>query len=91
MKDNIKKNFIRDNAIKRFFRVLNITEKNEKLVNFYEFLTLRQNRKRRTIRVNEFNFNRNRFDFNYFRKTSQNQNKQFQSRDDHEKSIKMQR
>jgi long-subunit acyl-CoA synthetase (AMP-forming) len=60
-----------------------MTERNEKLINSCEFLTLRRDRE---CRVNRFN----RFDFNHFRKISQNQDKQFQSRDDHEKSIKMQ-
>ncbi len=75
--------FIRDNAIEKFFRILNMTERNKKSINFYEFLTLRRNRK---CRINRFNFN-----FNHLRKISQNQNKQSQNRDDHEKSIKMQR
>ncbi len=75
--------FIRNNAIEKFFRISNMTEKNKKSVNLYEFLTLRRNRECRTIR---FNFN-----LNHFRKISQDQNKQFQSRDDHEKSIEMQR
>jgi hypothetical protein len=75
--------FIRDNAIERFFRVSNMTERNEKSVNFYESLTLRRDRE---CRVNRFN----RFDFNHLRKASQNQNKQSQDCDDHEKSIKMQ-
>jgi hypothetical protein len=61
-----------------------MTEKNEKSVNFYEFLTLRRDRE---CRVNRFN----RFDFNHSRKASQNQDKQSQSCDNHEKSIKMQR
>jgi hypothetical protein len=82
--------FIRDNAIKRFFRVSNITKKNERSVHFYEFLTLRRNLKRRAIWINWFNFNRNRLNFNHFRESSQNQDKQFQSRDDHKKLIKMQ-
>jgi hypothetical protein len=47
-------------------------------------LTLRRNRE---CRINRFN----RFDFNHLREISQDQDKQFQSRDDHEKSIKMQR
>jgi hypothetical protein len=84
--------FIRDNAIKRFFRILNMTRRNEKLVDFYEFLTLRQDQERRAIRVNRLS--RNRLDFNRFchsRKTLQDQNKKSQNRDDHEKSIKMQR
>jgi hypothetical protein len=75
---------IRDNAIERFFRVSNMTERNEKSVNFYESLTLRRNREWRVSRFN-------RFDFNHLRKASQNQNKQSQNCDDHEKSIKMQR
>jgi hypothetical protein len=58
--------FIRNNAIERFFRVSNMTKRNEKLINFYKFLTLRRNRKCRI----------NRFDFNHFRKASQNQDKQ---------------
>ncbi len=75
--------FIRDNAIKRFFRISNMTKRNEKSINFYKSLTLRRNRE---YRVNWFN----RLDFNHFRKISQNQDKQSQNRDDHEKSIKMQ-
>jgi hypothetical protein len=59
-----------------------MTKKNEKSINFYESLTLRRNRK---CRVNRFN----RFDFNHFRKVSQNQDKQSQNCDDHEKSIKI--
>ncbi len=86
--------FIRNNAIKRFFRILNIIEKNEKSNNFHESLTLRRDRECRTIRVNQRSFRRNRFNlhrFNHFRKISQNQDKQSQNCDDHEKSIKMQR
>ncbi len=49
--------FIRDNAIEKFFRVLNMTRKNEKSINFHEFLTLRRNRERR-IKFNRFDFNR---------------------------------
>jgi hypothetical protein len=64
-----------------------MTERNEKLVNFYKFLTLRRNRKCRLNRLCRFDFNR----FNHFRKISQNQDKLFQNRDDDEKSIKMQR
>ncbi len=76
--------FIRNNAIEKFFRISNMTERNEKSINFYEFLTLRRDRE---CRVNRFN----RFDFNHFREASQDQDKQFQSCDDHEKSIEMQR
>jgi hypothetical protein len=35
---------IRDNAIERFFRVSNMTKRNEKSANFHESLTLRRNR-----------------------------------------------
>ncbi len=75
--------FIRDNAIERFFRVSNMTERNEKSANSYESLTLRRDRECRVIR---FSFN-----FSHFREASQDQNKQSQSRDDYEKSIEMQR
>jgi hypothetical protein len=61
--------FIRDNAIERFFRISNMTKKNERSINFYESLTLRRNRE---CRVNWFN----RLDFNHSRKTSQDQDKQ---------------
>jgi hypothetical protein len=71
--------FIRNNTIERFFRVSNMIERNEKSVNSYESLTLRRDRECRISR------------FSHFRKASQNQNKQFQSRDDHEKSIELQR
>ncbi len=78
--------FIRDNAIKRFFRVSNMTKKNERSANFYEFLTLRRDRE---CRINRFSLRHNRF--NHSRRISQDQNKQSQSCDDHEKSIEMQR
>jgi hypothetical protein len=83
--------FIRDNATKRFFRVSNMTERNERSANSHESLTLRRDRECRVSRVN---LRRCRFDFNrlsHFREASQDQNKQSQSCDDHEKSIKMQR
>ncbi len=76
--------------IKKFFRISNITKQNERSIDFHEFLILRRDRERRTIEINRFN--RSRFDFNRFRhfqKVSQDQDKQFQNRDDHEKSIKM--
>jgi hypothetical protein len=60
-----------------------MTKKNEKSINSCEFLILRRDQE---CRINRFNFN-----FNHFRKTSQNQDKQSQSCDDHEKSIEMQR
>jgi patatin-like phospholipase/acyl hydrolase len=71
-----------------------MTEKNEKSANFHEFLTLRRDRKCRTIRVNQRSFKRNRLDLNrlnHFREALQDQDKQSQNCDDHEKSIKMQR
>ncbi len=37
-----------------------MTEKNEKLANFYESLTLRRDRKCRIIRDNQLSFNRSR-------------------------------
>jgi flagellar biosynthesis GTPase FlhF len=64
-----------------------MTKRNERSANFYESLTLRQDRKCRVSRFCHLDFNR----FSHFQKTSQNQDKQFQSRDDHEKSIKIQR
>jgi hypothetical protein len=78
--------FIRDNAIERFFRVSNMTERNEKPANFYESLTLRRDRE---CRISQLNLRHNRL--NHFREVSQNQNKQSQTCDDHEKSIEMQR
>jgi glutamate synthase domain-containing protein 3 len=71
-----------------------MTERNEKSINFHESLTLRRNRECRAIRVNQRSFKRSRFDLsrlNHFREASQNQDKQSQSCDDHEKSIEMQR
>jgi hypothetical protein len=69
--------FIRNNAIERFFRVLNMTERNEKSINFHEFLTLRRDsERRREIEVNRLN--RNCLDLsrvNHFREASQDQNK----------------
>jgi hypothetical protein len=71
-----------------------MTKRNEKSVNFHESLTLRRDRKCRTIRINQFNSKRSRLDLNrlnHFRKISQDQDKQSQNCDDHEKSIEMQR
>jgi hypothetical protein len=75
---------IRDNAIERFFRISNMTERNERSVNSYESLTLRRDRECRVSRSS-------RFDLSHFRKASQDQDKQAQSCDDHEKSTEMQR
>jgi hypothetical protein len=58
--------FIRNNATERFFRISNMTERNERSINFYESLTLRQDRE---CRVSRFN----RFDFSHSRKASQDQ------------------
>jgi hypothetical protein len=58
-----------------------MTERNEKSVNSYESLTLRRNRKCRVNRLN----------LSHLRKASQDQDKQSQNCDDHEKSIEMQR
>jgi glutamate synthase domain-containing protein 3 len=63
-----------------------MTKRNEKSINFYESLTLRRNRE---CRINRFNLNFNRL--SHSRKASQNQDKQSQNCDDHEKSIEMQR
>jgi hypothetical protein len=75
--------FIRNNAIERFFRVSNMTERNEKSANSHESLTLRRDRECRVNRVS--------LDLNHSREASQDQDKQSQSCDDHEKSIEMQR
>jgi hypothetical protein len=86
--------FIRNNAIERFFRVSNMTEKNEKSADFHESLTLRRDRECRTVRVNQRSLKRSRFNLNrlsHFREASQDQDKQFQNCDDHEKSIEVQR
>jgi hypothetical protein len=75
-----------------------MTERNEKSINFHEFLSLRRDRE---CRVNRINFRRSQVNFkccdldfnrfNHLRKVLQNQNKQVQNFNDHEKSIKMQR
>ncbi len=82
--------FIRDNAIKRFFRVLNMTNRNKKSVNFHEFLTLRQNR--RAFKLNNsdrrnldwINFQRFRRIIN-IRESQKIQNRQSQDSNDHSK------
>jgi hypothetical protein len=68
-----------------------MTERNERSANSHESLTLRRDRE---CRVNRVNLRRCRLDLSrlsHFREASQDQDKQFQSCDDHEKSIKMQR
>jgi glutamate synthase domain-containing protein 3 len=68
-----------------------MTERNEKSINFHEFMTLRQDRECRVSRVNlrrcDLDFSRS----SHSREASQDQDKQSQSCDDHEKSIEMQR
>jgi hypothetical protein len=54
--------FIRDKTIKRFFRISNMTNRNEKSIDYHEFLTLRRNR--RVFKLNNFdrrNFDRRKF------------------------------
>jgi hypothetical protein len=73
-----------------------MTETNEKSANSYESVTLRRDRKcrinRLSLRHSHLNLNRLSFNrLNHFREASQDQDKQFQSCDDHEKSIEMQR
>jgi hypothetical protein len=88
--------FIRNNAIEKIFRVINMTDRNAKSVDSHEFLTLR--RSRRVFKL--CNSDRRNLD----RKESQRlrriinirenqkiQNRQSQSSNDHSKSIKMQR
>jgi hypothetical protein len=88
--------FIRNNAIKRFFRISNMTNRNARSADFHESLTLRRSR-----RIFKFNNSDRR---NLDRKKSQRfrriiniresqkiQNRQFQDNNDHSKSIKMQR
>jgi hypothetical protein len=68
-----------------------MTERNEKSANFYEFLTLRRDRE---CRISRFSLKHSRFNFNrlsHSREALQDQDKQSQNCDDHEKSIKMQR
>ncbi len=74
---------IQNSAAERFFRVSNMTERNEKSANSHESLTLRRDRECRVSRVS--------LDFSHSREASQDQDKQSQSCDDHEKSIEMQR
>jgi hypothetical protein len=86
--------FIRDNAIERFFRVSNVTDRDARLIDFHESLTLRRNR--RAFKFN--NFDRRNLDWKEsqrfhrinIKKSQKIQNRQFQNNDDHSKSIKMQ-
>jgi hypothetical protein len=68
-----------------------MTERNEKSINFHESLTLRRDREYRTTRVKQRSSKRLDLSrLNHSQKASQDQDKQSQSCDDHEKSIKMQ-
>jgi hypothetical protein len=60
-----------------------MTERNERSANSHESLTLRRDRECRVSRVS--------LDLSHFREASQDQDRQSQSCDDHEKSIEMQR
>jgi hypothetical protein len=73
-----------------------MTERNEKSANFYESVTLRRDRECRISRLSlkHSRLHLSRFSFsrlNHLREASQDQDKQSQSCDDYEKSIKMQR
>jgi hypothetical protein len=88
--------FIRDNAIERFFRVLNMTDRNAKSVDFHESLTLR--RSRRALKLNNSDRrNLDRRNSQRFRRiinireSQKVQNRQSQNDSDYSKSIKMQR
>jgi hypothetical protein len=86
--------FIRNNAIERFFRVSNMTDRNARSVDFHESLTLRRNR--RVFKLsNSDRRNLDRKESRRFRRinieeSQKIQNQQFQDNDDHSKSIKMQ-
>jgi hypothetical protein len=83
--------FIRDNAIKRFFQVSNMTDRDAKSADFHEFLTLRRNR--RAFKLNNSdrrNLDRRksqRFRRINIKENQKIQNRQFQNNDDHSKSI----
>jgi hypothetical protein len=88
--------FIRDNAIERFFRISNMTDRDAKSADFHEFLTLR--RSRRVLKLS--NSDRRNFDRKEsqrfrriinIRKSQKIQNRQSQNNNDYSKSIKMQR
>ncbi len=87
---------IRDSAAERFFRVSNMTERNEESANSYESLALRRDREcrisRLSLRHSCLSFSRLSFSrLSHLREASQDQDKQSQSCDDHEKSTEMQR
>jgi hypothetical protein len=88
--------FIRDNAIERFFRISNMTDRNARSIDFHESLTLRRNRRafklnnsdRRNLDRREFQRSRRIINIKESQKI---QNRQSQDSNDHSKSIKMQR
>jgi hypothetical protein len=67
--------FIRNNAIEKFFRISNMTKRNERLINLHESLTLRRDRecrvnfKRSRVNLKRCDFDLNRF--NHSREVSQ--------------------
>jgi hypothetical protein len=87
--------FIRNNAIERFFRISNMTNRNEKSTDFHEFLISR--RSRRVFKLNNSDRrnldrrNLQRFRRINIRKSQKIQNRQSQNNNDHSKQIKVQR
>jgi hypothetical protein len=87
--------FIRDNAIERFFRVSNMTNRDARSADFHESLTLR--RSRRVLKLSNSdrrNLDRRksqRFRRINIRESQKIQNRQSQDSSDHSKSIKVQR
>jgi hypothetical protein len=88
--------FIRNNAIEKFFRISNMTDRDAKSIDFHESLTLRQSR--RVLKLsNSDRRNLDRRDFQRFRRiinireNQKVQNRQSQDDNDHSKSIKVQR
>jgi hypothetical protein len=87
--------FIRNNAIEKFFRISNMTNRNARSIDFHESLTLR--RSRRAFKLN--NSDRRNLDQREsqrlrrinIKESQKIQNRQSQDNDDHSKSIKMQR
>jgi hypothetical protein len=59
--------FIRNNTIKKFFRISNMTDRDAKSADFHEFLTLRRNRRVFKFK-NSDNRNLDRRDFQRFRR-----------------------
>jgi hypothetical protein len=88
--------FIRDIAIKKLFRISNMTNRDAKSADFHESLTLRRNRRAFKL-SNSDRRNLDRREFQRFRRiinvreSQKIQNRQSQDSSDHSKSIKMQR